>query len=216
MTQPILSILIPTVPDRYPDLLRLLGVISKQTHLPRVVNGNIGADATFERHFNPDGPVEVLIISDEKVMTIGEKRELLYQQSAGLYAWQIDDDDSISETAIERILQSLMAWQPDCVTFQENCQINGQYFSSNHELKYADWGEKQDGFDYVRTPFYKSVIRTGIAKCVPFERIRYGEDHAWARALRPYLSSETHIPEELYFYIHNSKPEDHNDRYGIL
>lgn len=206
MTNPLLSILIPTVVGREEQFIALAKKVSGFT---------FSAEDWFTGGFGVRcGNIEVCVLRDNKEMTIGQKREELYKRAKGLYSWQLDDDDDISDSAIDLIIYSIKQ-EPDCITFRENCMINGQYFSSNHSLKYDDWGEKQDGFDYVRTPFYKDVIKTEIAKSVPFEYIRYGEDHAWSRAIKPHLKSEVHINEELYFYIHNSKPEDHAERYGI-
>lgn len=196
--KPLLSILIPTVDGREACYDSLVSELNRQ----------------IEDIF-PFDLVEIVTHKDAKQISIGQKREELYQMANGLYSWSIDDDDDIANNAISLILDKIPE-NPDCITFRENCMINGQYFSSNHSLKYDDWADRQDGFDYVRTPFYKDVIKTDIAKSVPFEYIRYGEDHAWSRALKPHLKTEVHIDEELYFYIHNSKPEDFNTRYGIL
>lgn len=206
MYLPLLSILIPTTLDRTKEYSRLIGRLNEV--YPEI---------------NKDGIVEEITDCAGKEVPIGEKREGLYRYARGLYSWQIDDDDDIAGNSIKEIIGILMPMVisseyinplPSCITFRENCMINGQYYSSNHSLKYDDWAEKQDGFDYVRTPFYKDVIRTDIARSVPFERIRYGEDIAWARALKPHLRNEVHIDQEIYFYIHESKPEDHNERYG--
>ena len=161
------------------------------------------------------GEVEILDYKDNKEMTIGEKRELLYAAANGLYSLQIDDDDSIADDAISLILQAIKENPSvDCITFRENCMMNGEYKSSNHSLKYDDWADNVDGYDFVRTPFYKDVIKTEIAKSVPFEKIRYGEDHAWARALKPHLKTEYHIDKELYYYIYAPK-DTHEERYGF-
>ncbi len=208
---PKLSILIPTVVGREEQVTRLENklclLIKPHTGFIRTINTIYGC-------FNND--VEIIFFKDNKEMTIGEKRELLYKEANGLYSLQIDDDDDIADNGIELILDAIKN-NPgvDCITYRENCMMNGKYYSSNHSLKYDDWADKFDGFDYVRTPFYKDVIRTDIAKSVPFEHIRYGEDHAWARTLKPHLKTEAHIDEEIYFYIHNSTPEKHNERYGI-
>lgn len=211
-----LSILIPSAPDRHKETANLLWVIQKQCNIvPKVVN--IIRDryklSVMDFEWN-NIPVRVLVAIDNKELPIGEKRELLYREAEFEYSWQLDSDDTIAPNSIELILQAIEE-KPDCITFQEHCTINGEFFSSNHSLKYEDWGEKQDGFDYVRTPFMKSVIKTEIARSVPVPHIRYGEDHEWARALKPHLKTEIHIPEYIYFYQHNSKPEDHAKRYGI-
>jgi hypothetical protein len=199
MSQPLLSILIPTVVGREEEYESLVVKIYNQMPLSGVF-----------------GAIEVIKLKDNKEMTIGEKRERLYQMAGGLFSWMIDDDDSISSDALHSILDEIKlngAWI-DCITFEENCMMNGQYKRCNHSIKYDDWQDNFDGYDYVRTPFYKDVIRTQIAQSVPFEFIRYGEDHAWSRALKPKLKNEIHIPRELYYYIYNPK-ETHEERYGI-
>jgi hypothetical protein len=162
---------------------------------------------------------EIILCGDDKVMTIGHKRNILYREASALYSWQIDDDDDIHDNAIPLILAEMEA-KPDCITFQEYCRMNGTEYKSNHSIAYPDWdgdGSKMlhDGFHFHRTPFYKDVIKTKIAKEVHVPNIRYGEDHEWARMLKPILKTEAHIDEEIYRYIHDSKPEEFNSRYGL-
>lgn len=199
MSQPLLSILIPTVVGREADLDRLVRCILKD-------------DSDIFYNYG-----EILTHVDNKEMTIGEKRERLYQRAKGRYSWQIDDDDSIANNAIELILEAIKQ-EPDCITFQEKCIIDGMEFKSNHSHEYADWdgdGQKifSDGFHFHRTPFFKSIIKTSIAQSVPIQHIRFSEDHYWARDLKSHLHSEVHIPENLYIYQHQSS--DFNERYGI-
>jgi hypothetical protein len=157
--------------------------------------------------------VEISYFCDNKEMTIGEKRERLYRQANGLYSWQIDDDDCISADAIPLILE-VAKGNPDCITFQEHVTIDGNVYRSNFSLKYSDWWDDEDGFDYVRTPFFKTPIKTELCRTVSIPHERFGEDHAFARLIKPLLDTEVHIPRELYFYNHVSSP--HNERYGIV
>ena len=198
MTQPLLSILIPTVVGREKQYKHLLNRIMKAENGFAILSGR----------------VEDIKLCDNKEMTIGEKRERLYQMANGLYSWQIDDDDDIADNAIELILNAIKS-NPEipCITFREKCMMNGVYKSSNHSIRYSQWMDNQDGFDYVRSPFYKDVIRTDIAKSVPFPHIRYNEDEQWSKALKPFLTDEIHINEELYHYIYNET--NHNERYGL-
>jgi len=240
-TEKALSILIPTIDDRYMQYYELcknklhyfLAEFKKEKYKDQYIEVSQYSSLIMPDNFenmcfkekeelkrklhNEDYVfpfIEVIGIRDNKEMSIGEKRELLYSKASGKYSWQIDDDDSISDNAINLILEAIKQ-EPDCITFQENCMINGKYYSSNHSLKYDDWADNFDGFDFVRTPFYKDVIKTSIAQSVPFQHIRYGEDHAWSRDLKPHLKSEVHIDKEIYYYIHNSQPEDFNSRYGF-
>ena len=201
MSKPLLSILIPTVVDRDAQYKILKRKIYEQT---------------YANHDWLTEIVEILSLSDNKEMTIGEKRERLYKKAIGDFSWQIDDDDSIADDAISLILQAIKE-NPgvDCITFRENCMMNGKYKSSNHSLVYEKWQDNFDGYDYVRCPFYKDVIRTEIAQSVPFPKIRYNEDEQWSMAIRPHLKTEYHIDKELYYYIYEPK-DTHNERYGIV
>lgn len=212
MSTPLLSINIPITPDRLEGAQGLLKKIGFQFGLMHFAN-----DEWITQIVSEDGVVELVMICDNKIKTIGEKREELYKLSKGKYLWQVDSDDNIADNAIELILEAIKQ-QPDCITFQEKCIIDGVEFKSNHSHEYPDWdgdGQKifSDGFHYHRTPFFKSVIKTSIAQSVPIQHIRFSEDHYWARDLKPHLHSEIHIPEDLYIYQHQSS--DFNERYGI-
>lgn len=216
MSHPVLlSILIPITPDRRADVLPLYRNIAKQSG----VNTLFLHESYLETRsgMSVDCAIEVVEVSDNKEMTIGEKRERLYLLANGLYSWQIDSDDSISTDSIKLILEAITQL-PDCITFQEHINIDGKIEKSNHSLEYGDWegeGSKElwDGFHYHRTPFMKSVIKTEIARSVPIPHIRFGEDHKWAQALKPHLKTEIHIPQDIYFYQHISTP--FAERYGL-
>lgn len=196
--QPLLTILIPTVVGREAEVDWLIGDIDLQCSILG------GYDE-----------VEVVQLKDNKEITIGEKRERLYKMANGLFSWQIDDDDAIAPDAIQTIL-AVIKDNPNipCITFRENCMMNGEYKSSNHSIKYDRWADNFDGYDYVRCPFYKDVIRTDIAQSVPFEYIRYNEDEKFSMAIKPLLTDEAHIDKEIYFYIYEPK-DTHEERYGL-
>jgi hypothetical protein len=206
MSQPILSILIPTVVGREDVLNNGFFKTSKEKIFHSYTDGYLNISCK---------DFEIILSKDNKEMSIGEKRELLYKRANGIYSLQVDDDDELATNAIELILQAIKE-NPDvdCITFRERCMMNGVYKSSNHSLKYEKWQDNFDGFDYVRCPFYKDVIRTDIAKSVPFPHIRYNEDEQWSMALRPHLKTEYHIDKELYYYIYEPK-ESHEERYGL-
>lgn len=149
-----------------------------------------------------------------KEISIGQKRHELYQRAWGRYVVQWDSDDGIHPEGLKLIIEALQN-NPDvdCVTYEEYVNIDGKEQRSNHDLKYEDWADSQDGYDYVRTPFMKSVIKTEIAKSAPVPFERFGEDHLWAKALKPHLKTQVHIPIQIYRYIHISSP--HTTRYGF-
>ncbi len=216
--QLMLSILIPSTPDRRKDLPKLLECISEQSYTRKVDVFDIG-EITASKYFDLLSEIEIIVFEDEKIMTIGEKRELLYKYAKGGYSIQIDSDDLLAPTAIKLILETIRSNpEVDVITFEEYVNIDGKEYKSNHSNEYADWeGDGNnlfpDGFHFHRTAFFKSVIRTELAKSVPVPHIRFGEDHQWAQALKPHLKTEIHINQQLYKYLHIST--NFNERYGI-
>jgi len=215
MSKPVLSILIPTVDGREESVQNLFNKIkgNRGWNEVKIDSGRLN----WHHAECLSLPIWITICKDDKSIPIGQKRELMYQMADGVYAWQIDDDDDIADNAIELILEATKK-NPCCITFEEYCLMDGVEYKSRHSLDYFDWngdGSKllEDGFHFQRSPFYKDVIKTSIANSVPFERIRWAEDHAWSRALRPHLKSEIHIPQQLYKYIHNSS--NPTERYGL-
>ena len=214
MSKPILSILIPTVVGREKELSNLLNLLSKYALLD--VKSNLKENEygyTGEKYDLED--VEIIVVKDNKQNTIGAKREYMYRIANGLYSQMTDDDDELAPNAIELILEAIKS-NPEisCITFREKCMMNGVYKSSNHSIRYEKWQDNFDGYDYVRCPFYKDVIRTDIAQSVPFPHIRYNEDEQWSMAIKPLLTDEIHIDKELYYYIYEPK-ETPTERYGI-
>jgi glycosyltransferase involved in cell wall biosynthesis len=69
--------------------------------------------------------VELLILSDNAKRPVGTKRNDLLNISKGKYVCFIDDDDRISETYVDDILQEIINWSPDVVVFDAEITFNG-------------------------------------------------------------------------------------------
>lgn len=193
----LLSILIPTVKERAEQFHKLKQYIFRQ----------------MVDHELTD-VVEILYVQDNKEMTIGEKRNKLYRMANGHYSWQIDDDDWLHPEAVPYVIDELKALDCDCVGFKELCIFDGKRVeSSNFSMKYGGWADNQDGFNHVRTPFFKTPIKTRLCLQCPVTPVRWGEDHEFAKLIYPLLQKENYIDEFLYIYRHDSTP--HNERYGI-
>lgn len=195
----ILSIHIPTVNGREEKFNRIASKIKKQ--VDKVA---------------PDD-IEVFSCKDNKEISIGRKRQIMYEASKGVYSWQIDDDDDIADDAIELIYGVCQAEKYDCITFIEKCIFIGQQPQirfANHSIKYHDWAEHSDNYYYVRTPYFKSVIKTEHCIAAGVQDVRFGEDHLFSVAVKPYLQTEFHINKPLYIYQY-SRQEPHNKKYGI-
>lgn len=158
-------------------------------------------------------PVPVVSCCDNKQMSIGGKRQLLLDNCETEYFVMVDDDDSLAADYFEIILP-ILETKPDCVTYLED--INGASVAV-HDNKYDYWHEK-DGI-YYRTPFYKDVIRTDIAKQIGFKDMRYGEDHDFSIRLKQsgLIKKSVFVNKKMYFY---NMPDamsraEHEERYGI-
>ena len=119
MNKPLLSLLIPTTKGRYDQWHNLISKIFKLSGLKREVGKVVGIDNYFMNYWRSDCEVELISCYDEKQLTIGEKRELMYKEANGIFSFQIDDDDDIADDAIELILKAIKE-NPDvdCVTFE--------------------------------------------------------------------------------------------------
>lgn len=193
----LLSILIPTVKERAAEFHKLKQYIYRQL---------VDYELT--------DVVEILFLQDNKEMTIGEKRNKLYRMAHGIYSWQIDDDDWIHPEAVPLIVDLLKSEAFDSIGFKELCIFDGKRVeSSSFSIVYQYWGDNVDGYNHVRTPFFKTPIKTRLCLQCPVPPIRFGEDHEFAKMIFPLLDSEEFIDEFIYIYRHNSSP--HNERYGI-
>lgn len=215
MTHPLLSIQIPTTPDRDKQYALLEEEIRNQC----VAMGEEPLEgfehATLFGGWRSVG-IEFMYYRDNKELSIGEKRDRMYRASTAKYSVQWDSDDWICAGGVKLMMDALRQYAPDCVTYRESVMINGEYFPSNFSLEYEDWA---DGFNlsqyyYQRTPFFKTPILTKLCQEVGVDRSsRYAEDHDFARRIRPLLKTEHHIDKEIYLYRHTST--EHNERYGI-
>jgi len=180
-----LSILIPTLPNRSVYLSELITSLNKQLN----------------------DSIEILIDSRELTITTGEKRNSLLEKSTGKYVWFVDDDDDISENAIELILKAIET-NPDVIG------ING-WMTTDGEQR-VDWeirlghpycNDPRNGKDYyLRHPNHITPMKREHAIKVKFLHITLGEDYAWAKQLNDegHLKTQEIIEKPIYHYKYRS------------
>ena len=196
MNQPLLSVMVPTTPDRCSQFSLLWDELNKQA----------------------DGlPVELFFDDEDKHLSIGLKRDRMYKKANGLFSVQWDSDDWIKNDGIRLIIDAIRSNpEVDCITYYEAVTIDGIRSDSCFSLQYFDWHENPTyptGFKYARTPFFKTPIKTNLCKQIGVNNIRFGEDHDFAQRIKPLLHEEVHIPEFIYMYNYKSSPFE--ERYGI-
>ena len=177
-----LSILIPTVPRRLDFYTNLINHINKQK--------------TEE--------VEVISdMADVGVKTTGQKRNDLLNSAKGDYVWFIDDDDWISDTAIEDILKGIEE-QPDSFaingTWSENGQNVTQWFISK-DLEYC--ASILNGREvFLRPPNHITPMKRSIALQIMFPDKSNQEDYDFCMRLKEsgLIKTEYKIDKPIYEY----------------
>lgn len=155
--------------------------------------------------------VQIIYAVDNYELSIGAKRNQLLNHAKGKYFVMVDSDDDIHDDYFSLVMPQLSK-EPDCIGYYELI-VGAQVRKVKHSITCKQWTDTP----LQRTPFYKTPIRTDIAKAIGFEDKRYGEDHVFAKAIYPLLRKEIFIDEALYIY-NQPKPMsevEHKKRYGI-
>lgn len=178
-----LSILIPTLPERYQILKRLT------TILDRTKNDNV------EIRFHDAG---------RSVMSTGEKRNKLLESAEGDYFCFIDDDDVVPEYYISEMLNAI-SQNPDVITFigyMTTDRQNRQDFTIKLGSEYVTRNNH-----HYRFPNHLCAFKRELVGHVKFPHINVGEDYQWAKRIHDLkiLKSEVHINKVMYHYDFNSK-----------
>lgn len=177
----LLEIQIPTITDRYAQF----NILKKR----------------ILKLIAPYPNVILTSCSDNRQLTIGEKRQLLYNKAIAEYVVQIDDDDDISDYYIDEALNALKK-KPDCVGYLEELNLSNNKNIACHSNRFKNWEEKNPDYLFCRTIFYKDIIKTTIAKKIPFHFINYGEDNQFSKDLKKsgLLKKEIFIDKIMYIY----------------
>lgn len=183
MTQPKLSILIPSLFKRIDMLAGLLKELERQIH-----------------ECNAKDDVEIITEIDNGQFSVGGKRNILLHKANGEYLTYCDDDDRVSPDYLKLILEGI-ATNPDV------CSLNGLITTNGgagklfrHSIKYDKY-EEVDSV-YLRFPNHLNTLKSAIAKRFHFPEISHGEDTAFAVQMfnSKLLQKEHDIPTIIYYY----------------
>lgn len=198
-----LSILIPTLADREVLVKKLLANLSSQTG---IVNYLL-FESVYQMREGRNDLIQILSLTDNKEMSIGEKRNKLLQAAGGECVCFIDDDDEVSENYISLLLEAVDSGC-DCASLKGMYSVDGVDDGIfEHSLKYNEWSTTNNEIKYERYPTPLNMIKASIAKQFTFPDITHGEDHAWSKELHEsgLLKTEYYIDEVIYFYRYFSK-----------
>lgn len=165
--------------------------------------------------------IELLVLKDNKEISIGKKRQKLIDMTTAKYIVQIDDDDDIADDYILTVLPYLTT-NIDCIGYLEHITpegSGGRHKTACHSNRFQDWATNKEGFDFVRTPFFKDIIRTDIVRAIGVDDLRFGEDYSFSKKLKnsKLITTEVFIEKYMYFYkmpLFNNNNQ-RTKRYGI-
>jgi glycosyltransferase involved in cell wall biosynthesis len=186
-----LTICIPTIPERATKLQQLLEVLKPQA----------AAYGT-----------EILINESESEKnggkTTGAKRNELIEQVKTPYACFIDDDDMIAPDYMDAVYEGLLK-DVDVVGFEGIITTAGHSpYIFRHSIKYNYEEKKVNGrMMYFRPPNHLNPMRTDFFRAVPFPDITFAEDYSFCNTLKDtgLITTEHYIDRPIYFYQYNHK-----------
>ena len=141
---------------------------------------------------------EILVLTDNRRRTIGQKRNDLLAMAQGDYVCFVDDDDTVSDDYMAS-LPAGIATGADCITFDVAVSLNG---SQPFPMTFSkDFPERRNlpGV-WERWPNHLCPVKAELARTVGFPDWRVGEDADYAERLRPLLKTEHRIDRVLYHY----------------
>ncbi len=202
-----ISILIPTIPSREASLDNLLKIL-----LPQMSTFTSSKDydnnITILKYHNFD--IEIIVCSDEKKITTGEKRNRLLKIASGKYIIFIDDDDEIPNYYIREMLKACDS-DSDCFAINGKMTTDGQ-----KEIKwrlskdYDNITIKENGVDiYLRKTNHITAVKRELALLAPFPNKSNAEDKGYSDALNPFLKTEYKIDLPMYHYKFSTKNKEY-------
>lgn len=147
--------------------------------------------------------VEIIILTDNKKMMLGHKRNKMVDIAQGKYIAFVDDDDRLAPDYIAQLLTAT-ATDADSIVFKAEVSLNGEPakicdYSKDHRRDY----NHKDG--YYRIPNHICCIKRSVSLKSSFPNVLYGEDAGYGKVLLPFLKTEHKINKILYYYDYNSE-----------
>ena len=155
-----LSVLIPTVPSRFHLLNQFLDYVSHQ----KIED------------------VEFVIFADNYILSIGEKRNILLEESSGDFIVFIDDDDWVHVRYFELLNQVFCFKKVDYIGYMMARSFNG--IVQPHEIRSIKYKRCfSDAYGTYRNVSHTNPIRRSIATQFKFPKKSQGEDVDWCQQI---------------------------------
>ncbi len=189
----ILSILIPSIPERHEKLDRLMNELIKQR--------------SFIHENWLLGEIEIIIDDSPKFLegglSIGKKRENLVKMASGRYLCFLDDDEEISGNYLQTLVR-LTESKADVLTFRSLANLDDYWCIVDMSL--YNKGNEETSHDKIcyRLPWHVCPVKSHLAKVHSFEDINYAEDWKWFEKVLKGCTSEAHTNAVIHMYKHRA------------
>lgn len=179
---PAVSILIPSIPGRHNMAQILFADLEQQAR---------------------GLPVEILMLCDNKARSIGAKRQALVDIAGGDYLGFVDDDDTVSDDYVEKIVKAAHQ-RPDVIVFDSLCVLGERAPAlCRHDISFPNEQYSPDGFR--RKPWHIHHWRRDITSLARFQDANYGEDWPWCEQMLRHVSRQVRASDTpLYTYLWNA------------
>lgn len=184
--------------DKLASLIKSLLVQIPTAELTTIEGGNVSGDGPWLLTTYRTDDIEILICTDNRTLKVGEKRNMLIANATGEYTCFIDDDDEVTDDYVPQIMAAMDG--SDCIVFQVMRYENGSKDKpAIYGLEFrTDYGNNKA---YFRLPNHLMPIKRSITSRIAFDAVNFGEDSAWAKKVRPHLTSQSRIYDTLYNYM---------------
>jgi hypothetical protein len=147
--------------------------------------------------------VQIIMLTDNKQMMLGHKRNVMVDMAQGRYVVFLDDDDRIEPEYLGRLL-SATAFNADVITFLVSVSVNGADPRICVYSKDFPHDSNSSG-GYQRIPNHICAVKRELALQASFPNLVYGEDSSYSKILHPLLKTEYAIDRVLYHYDFNAE-----------
>lgn len=186
MAEILLSVLIPSIPERMETLAELVSVLRAQ-----------------------DCPeLEVLVLMDNRRRFLGEKRNALIRMSRGKFIANMDDDDLVMPELFSSLRPALLE-DVDLVAYDALCSLNGaKPFRVQTGMDYENEQPRHvsGGYsDIRRKPWaWCAWRRELVLECKYPEYHDGAEDWTWLKQALPRVRTWRKVDEALYFHRYSA------------
>lgn len=179
MRRPQLTILIPSIPERFEKVIKLYNSLIEMKE---------------------DREIEIIILTDNKQMSIGMKQNYLKFMVGGKYFMFLHDDDNL--LSLKEVYDATFL-NVDVIDFKAICYNNDRStYTVTQRLGNEVEHNTVDGryVDCNRPPFPNCAWRSDKFRDIMFPDISYSEDWEWVKQCLDIAKTEHFIDKEIFSY----------------